>query len=89
MIRNFTSQIAQRELGVNWADRFVQRHPDQLISKWTMGIDNSHHKANSEGKYNLYFDLLRKKIEHYRIEPRYMYNMNEKSCQIKCSILRG
>ena len=33
MIRNFASQIAQREVGVRWVDRFVQRHPDELISK--------------------------------------------------------
>jgi hypothetical protein len=78
MIRNFASQIAQRELGVHWVDRFVQRHPDQLMSKWTTAMENSRHKANSGRKYSLYFDLLREKIEQYHIEPRHMYNMDEK-----------
>jgi hypothetical protein len=78
MIRNFASQIAQRELGVHWVDCFVQRHPEQLISKWTTAMDNSRHKADSASKYSLYFDLLREKIEQYCIEPRHMYNMNEK-----------
>jgi hypothetical protein len=78
MIRNFASQIAQRELGVHWVDRFVQRHPEQLISKWTTAMDNSRHKADSASKYSLYFDLLSKKIEQYRVEPRHTYNMDEK-----------
>jgi hypothetical protein len=78
MIRDFTSQIAQRELGAHWVDRFVQRHPDRLISKWTTGMDNSRHKADSGRKYSLYFDLLHEKIEHYHIEARHIYNMDEK-----------
>jgi hypothetical protein len=54
MIRNFASQIAKKELGINWVDRFVQRYPDELISRWTMGIDNSRHKAEIGRKYSLY-----------------------------------
>jgi hypothetical protein len=41
-------------------------------------MDNSHHKADPRRKYSLYFDLLRKKIEQYCIEPRHIYNMDEK-----------
>jgi hypothetical protein len=78
MIRNFGSQIAKRELGVNWVDRFVKRYPDKLISKWTTGIDNSRHKADLGKKYSLYFDLLREKIDQYHVEARHMYNMDEK-----------
>ena len=62
MIRNFASQIAKRELRVNWVDRFVQRYPDELISKWTTGIYNCH-KTDSGRKYSLNFDLLRGKID--------------------------
>ncbi|CAE7016160.1 Pogo transposable element [Pyrenophora teres f. teres] len=78
MIRNFASQITQREVGIHWVDRFVQRHPDELISKWTTSIDNNRHKADSAKKYSLYFDLLREKIEQYHVEARYIYNMDEK-----------
>jgi hypothetical protein len=78
MIRNFASQIAQRELGVHWVDRFVKRYPDQLISKWTTAMDNSRHKADSGSKYSLYFNLLREKIEQYHVEPCHTYNMDEK-----------
>jgi hypothetical protein len=68
----------RRELGVNWVDRFIYRYPDELISKWTTGIDNSRHNADSGRKYSLYFNLLREKIEQCHVEPRHIYNMDEK-----------
>ena len=78
MIRNFGSQIAKRELGVQWVNRFVKRHPNDIISKWATSMDNNRHKADSGRKYSLYFNLLREKIEQYHIEPRHTYNMDEK-----------
>jgi hypothetical protein len=83
MIRNFGSQIAKRELGVNWVDRFVKRYPNELISKWTMAIDNSRHKANLGRKYSLYFDLLREKINQYHIKPRYICNIDKKDFMLR------
>jgi hypothetical protein len=56
----------------------MQRWPDRLISKWTTGMDNSRHKADSGKNYSLYFNLLRDKIDQYRVEPRHIYNMDEK-----------
>ena len=41
-------------------------------------MDNNRHKADSETKYSLYFDLLRHKITEYNIEARHIYNMDEK-----------
>jgi hypothetical protein len=78
MIQIFASQMAKRELGVNWVDSFIKQYPEELISKWTMGMDNSRHKADSGSKYSLYFDLIREKIEQYDIEPCHTYNMDEK-----------
>ena len=78
MIRNFASQIAKTEVGVHWASRFVQRYPDQLTSRWAKGLDNCRHKADSRSKYNLYFSLLRDKINQYHVEARHIYNMDEK-----------
>jgi hypothetical protein len=71
IIRDSALLIARREVGVHWADRFMQRHPDNLISKQITGIDNSRHEADPGTKYWLYFDLLREKIDQHRVEPRY------------------
>jgi hypothetical protein len=78
MIRNFASQIAKKEVGLNWASRFVQRYPDQLTSRWATALDNCRHKADSRSKYSLYFSLLRDKIDQYGVEARHIYNMDEK-----------
>ena len=33
MVRNFASEIATKQVGKNWADKFVARHNIDLISK--------------------------------------------------------
>jgi hypothetical protein len=78
MIRRFASDIAKKELGKGWVDRFVQRHQTELISRWVTGIDRLRHQADSELKYGLYFELLRDKLGLYNIEPCNIYNMDEK-----------
>jgi hypothetical protein len=78
MIRRFGSEIAKRELGVHWVDRFIQRHQVELVSRWATGIDRSRHQADSQLKYSLYFELLGSKLSQYDIEPRNIYNMDEK-----------
>lgn len=78
MIRNFAAEIAHQEPGKHWVDRFVERHQIDLISRWTSGIDNKRHKADSAFKYALYFKLLDDKIKQYNIAPSNIYNMDEK-----------
>jgi hypothetical protein len=78
MIRRFASSIARKELGVHWVDRYIERHQVDLISRWATGIDRSRHQADSGLKYKLYFDLLIDKISQYNVEPRHIYNIDEK-----------
>ena len=78
MIRNFASIMAQERVSESWVTRFINRYSIQLISRWVTGMDSNRHKADSEDKYRLYFDLLRDKIKEYNIEPRHTYNMDEK-----------
>jgi hypothetical protein len=78
MIRSFASQIAKKEVGVHWVDRFIQRHQSELILRWATGIDRSRHQADSESKYSFYFELLHTKLTQYDIQPCNIYNMDEK-----------
>ena len=78
MIRNFAQEICYKEIGKEWVSRFLYRHQLELVLKWTMGLDYNRSRADLAFKYLLYFELLRKKIEQYKIEPQYMYNMDEK-----------
>tara|TARA_R110002003_G_scaffold410_1_gene19556 strand:+ start:3648 stop:5516 length:1869 start_codon:yes stop_codon:yes gene_type:complete len=85
MIRNFASQIANKDVGHCWANRFVQRHHIELISHWASGLDRNRFKADSAFKYSLYFELLKRKIEQYNIDSRHIYNMDEKGFLIGIS----
>jgi hypothetical protein len=82
MVRRLASQLAQEELGYHWVDRFVQRYPDLLKRKLVTTMDHNRHRADSERKYKLYFELLRDKLDQYRVEPRHIYNMDEKGFMI-------
>jgi hypothetical protein len=83
LIQNFASDVAKIPVSESWVTRFIGRHSIHLISKWTAGMDNNRHQADSGAKYSLYFDLLRDKITHYSIEPRHIYNMDEKGFSIE------
>jgi hypothetical protein len=78
LIQDFASDVAASPVSESWVTRFISRHSIHLISKWTAGMENNRHQADSMAKYSLYFDLLRDKITHYSVEPRHTYNMDEK-----------
>jgi hypothetical protein len=78
MIQDFASEVAQERCSESWVTRFVNRHKDHLISRWTAGMDRVRHQADSAEKYKLYFDLLHQKIKEYDVEARHTYNMDEK-----------
>ncbi|KAF2677753.1 hypothetical protein K458DRAFT_465835 [Lentithecium fluviatile CBS 122367] len=46
MVRNFALEIAKKEVGKCWVDRFMGRHKDRLISRWTSGIDAVRQRAD-------------------------------------------
>jgi hypothetical protein len=78
IIRRFASDIAKKELGKGWVDRYIEQHQVDLISRWATGIDRACHQADSQSRYTLYFELLRSKLSQYDIEPRNIYNIDEK-----------
>jgi hypothetical protein len=78
MLRNFAKEITGNKPGKCWPNRFLKKHNNELISRYTTGIDSSRKRADSAYKYALYFELMARKIEEYGIEPRDMYNMDEK-----------
>jgi hypothetical protein len=82
MIRNFGSAVAERDLSESWVQRFIERNRDHLISRWSTGIDRNRHQADTLDKYDNWFDLLHSKIEEHKIEPRLLYNMDEKGFMI-------
>jgi hypothetical protein len=85
MIQNFASVVAKKEVGKSWVSRFLNRHKDTLLPKWSTGIDSNRHKADSYEKYKLYFNLLHSKMQEYEVEAENVYNMDEKGFMI-CTV---
>jgi hypothetical protein len=54
MIQNFAATIAQTSVSKAWVSRFIDRNSNDLITKWTAGMDAVRHQADSSLKYKLY-----------------------------------
>ena len=78
IIRQFGSQIAEPELGVHWADRFVAKHHIDFISAYARSSDCSRARANKVNKYDEHFELMESRLAKYNIEAGNSYNMDEK-----------
>ena len=69
LIQKYASRIAQQPVSQSWVTRFLNRNTEQLIYKWTAGMDRNRHQADSGAKYSLYFELLHAKMAEYDVEP--------------------
>jgi hypothetical protein len=47
MIQSFASEIIKGEVGNEWVTRFIHRNEENLITKWTSGMDRNRHEADS------------------------------------------
>jgi hypothetical protein len=70
-------------VGEGWVTRFINRHQDYLITRWTSGIDCVRHDADSGLRYAKYFDLLYYTIKKYKVLPRNTYNIDKKGFIIR------
>jgi hypothetical protein len=78
MIANFALGIGKIEASETWVTRFIHRHRDLLLNRWTAPMDANRHAADSYEKYSEYFDTITQKIEEWDIAPENTYNMDEK-----------
>jgi hypothetical protein len=49
-------------------------------------MDRNRHQADTEDSYHQYFELLQAKIREYDVEPRHIYNMDEKGFLVGCTL---
>jgi 23S rRNA pseudoU1915 N3-methylase RlmH len=78
IIQRYASSLAGFEVTEQWVSRFINRHPDHLISRYTKGMTRLRHSADSGSKYSLYFKLLHEKMEEYNVQPLHIEYMDEK-----------
>jgi hypothetical protein len=82
MIANFASAVAQEPVSESWVTRFINKYTIHLISQYSTGMDSNRHNADSYTKYELYFNLLQRKIAEYNVDAEHTYNMDEKGFMI-------
>lgn len=85
-IADYASELAGEDVGINWAKRFKERHPDLKV-KWTTGLEECRARALNRPVVHEYFELLRDTIERYDIKSKNIYNMDEKVVALKYSSL--
>ena len=81
IVRKKASIIAKRGLSIAWVYRFLKRHPD-LKSRWTTSLGACQAGALNKTTVSSFFDILKDVIERYKIEPKHIYNMDEKGIQM-------
>jgi transposase-like protein len=69
MVQNFASSIAKQTMSQSWVTQFINRNRMAIEAHWATGMDRECHQADSEDKYQLFFQLLVEKIKEYNIEP--------------------
>ena len=78
ILRNFAKEITGNKPGKHWPSRFLKKYNNNLIARYTIGIDTSRKRADSAYKYTLYFELMARKIKEYDMQPENIYNIDEK-----------
>ena len=78
MVRNFARELANKRPGKNWSQGFCKRHQEILSRGYLNNIERQRKEADSVVNYEYYFDLVKRKIAQYNVEPQNMYNIDEK-----------
>ena len=74
-------EISDWEVGVSWPKQFLAHHLD-LKMKNTTRLEKAHATALNPMAVDGFFDVLTEVIEEHDIEPKNMYNMDEKGIQL-------
>ena len=68
--------LAQKDIGVNWVTRFINRHED-IRSRYTKRYDYQRALCEDPKKIGEWFQLVKNMVAKYGIQPEDVYNFDE------------
>ncbi|KAF4547232.1 Hypothetical protein D9617_51g088960 [Elsinoe fawcettii] len=78
IVAEIAAQLGGRGPGHNWYSRFVERHKDELDSRYLNNLNLERYQADSVASFEHYFSIVAKKMDEYQILPEKTDNMDEK-----------
>lgn len=69
------------ELGLNWVEKFLQRHP-KLTGRFSQPLDKERALSHDPSMVNGWFKLYADTVQRYNIQRADIYNMDEKGFAI-------
>lgn len=76
IVRRMAAILAQKDIGVNWVKRFINRHED-IRSKYTKRYDYQRALCEDPKKIEGWFKLVQNMVTKYGIRPEDIYNFDE------------
>ena len=65
IVAEIPARLGGRSAGKNWFPRFVNRHKDELDSRYLNSLDLERHQADSVASFEQYYSIIGKKMEEY------------------------
>ena len=78
MVRNFAFEISRITPKKNWVLQFIKCHKNKIKLSYLAPVDIAYKRANNPYQYKLFYELLKEKIEKYKIEEHNIYNIDKK-----------
>lgn len=76
IVRRMAAILAQKDIGVNWVTRFINRHED-IRSRFTKRYDYQRALCEDPKKIGEWFQLVENMVAKYGIQPEDVYNFDE------------
>jgi hypothetical protein len=82
LINESASDICGTRVGESYAERFVNRHRNELKTKMTTSLESCRAQALNRAVVKEFYDILSELRSEFNLKPQNEYNMDEKGVQL-------
>ncbi|KXL50459.1 hypothetical protein M433DRAFT_77873, partial [Acidomyces richmondensis BFW] len=77
LVANIAEEICERQPSKNWSAQFVERHKQELDSRYLKTIELVRSKNESRASYAQFFNIIGKKVQKYKIKAKNIYTIDK------------